>query len=182
MEKPISKGGFCPDCFTHTNTYYADQPRKDLVSSGSLRNDVPEKVVSIVNELPKPREKIQKYSREEIEKERKEQLAQEIKNKSSINYNITTIERDKRTKERKEEEQRKKRERQYRLENPDPEEEKKWIQGLERSIQSLEEMQSSDEIVLLYKAELEKHKKRLKKVEESKNLKTQLMEVLFPTS
>lgn len=237
MEKPISKGGFCPDCLTHTNTYYADQPRNDLVSGGSLRNDAPEKVISIVNELPKPRKKTQKYSREELEKERKEQLAKEIKNKSSPNYNITTIERDKRIKERelqyrlenpdpegeKEriqaledsmqafeeleqrweelqqrweeldrkyfvdlfsedelEKQRKIRECQYRLENPDPEEEKEWIQLLEDSIQYWKyvnrkyfgDLSYDDKVIILHKGELEKHKKRLKKVEENKNLKT----------
>ena len=78
------------------------------------------------------------------------------------------------------EEQRKIRECQYRLENPDPEEEKEWIQLLEDSIQYWKyvnrkyfgDLSYDDKIIILCKGELEKHKKRLKKVEESKNLKT----------
>jgi hypothetical protein len=65
-EKPVSKGGFCPDCLTHTNTYYADQPRSDIIIYGGFKNVTIEPEAFIVTASVEPQKKTGKYSEEKL--------------------------------------------------------------------------------------------------------------------
>lgn len=67
MEKSASKGGFCTDCMTHTNTYYAESSRSTMVSSGGFKNVTLEPEAFIVFAPKDPHKKIGKYSEEELD-------------------------------------------------------------------------------------------------------------------
>lgn len=89
-EKPESKGGFCPYCLTHTNTYYADNPRSEMVSYESFRIIIPDRRNSVVKKPIKQCKKERIYSKEKLEKEQK--VKQKVDDNSA---------RENKTKERK---------------------------------------------------------------------------------